>query len=337
MKLTRELASHFARTALGHVTREWPNKMDHVLTGPQDVKGPRELHPIFFGSFDWHSCVHGHWTLARLHRRFHDLPEADAIRALLDAQLTPEKVAGEAAYLARPSARGFERPYGWAWLLMLQAELMRHTTADGIRWAATLKPLADAFATRFRDFLPLMTYPVRAGLHSNTAFAAILARDYARAAGDGGLEAMLSERSLGWYRGDRDCDAREPSQSDFLSPTLIVAAAVRGAMTEPAFRDWFAGYLPRAAQGEPAVLFEPAFVTDRSDGQIAHLDGLNLSRAWCWRLIVEGLPAGDPLRARVEPVISAHLESAMDHVAGDYMGEHWLASFALLALDPDPA
>jgi hypothetical protein len=332
--LDRNLASHFARTALGHVTREWPNKMDHVLTWPEDVKGPRELHPVFYGSFDWHSCVHGHWLLARLVRRFPDLPEAGRIRALLDEQFTDAKVAGEVAYLARPSARGFERPYGWAWALMLQGELIRHTSVEGRRWAAALKPLADAFVARFREFLPLADYPVRMGLHSNTAFALLLARDYATVQGDAGFAEFCGEKAKAWYLGDADCDVREPSQSDFLSPTLIVAACLRGVLGANAFAEWFANYLPRAAEGEPATLFMPARVSDRSDGQIAHLDGLNLSRAWCWRLIVAGLPAADPLHARAEAAIAAHLQSALPHVAGDYMGEHWLASFALLALDP---
>ncbi|HEY1629971.1 MAG TPA: DUF2891 domain-containing protein [Rhizomicrobium sp.] len=324
MKPTQDLASHFAKTVLGHVTREWPNKMDHVLTGPDDVKGPRELHPIFYGSFDWHSCVHSHWLLAKLLRLFPDLPEAGAIRMLLDDQFTAEKVAGEVAYLARPSARGFERPYGWAWLLMLQGELLRHDA----RWAETMKPLADAFVQRFHDYLPLAIYPVRMGLHSNTAFALILARDYAAAVGDADFAEVCAGKIRGWYGGDRDCSVFEPSQSDFLSPALIVAAAMRGVLPVSEFQAWFARYLPRV----PDTLFTPATVTDRSDGQIAHLDGLNLSRAWCWRLIVDALD--EPLRAHVETAIAAHLQSALDHVAGDYMGEHWLASFALLALDP---
>jgi len=332
--LTTELASHFAATALGHVTREWPNKMDHVLDGPQDVKGPRELHPIFFGSFDWHSCVHGHWLLARLYRRFPHLPEAGRVRALLDDQFTHAKVAGEVAYLARPSSRGFERPYGWAWLLMLQGELAHHKNAEGRRWAAALKPLADAFVARFREFLPLATYPVRMGLHSNTAFALVLARDYAASAGDADFAALCANKAKEWYLGDADCHVLEPSQSDFLSPTLIEAACMRTILPADDFCGWFARYLPRAQAGEPRTLFTPANVSDRSDGQIAHLDGLNLSRAWCWQLIVDGLPADDPLRARAQDAIQTHLESALAHVAGDYMGEHWLASFALLALDP---
>lgn len=334
MKLTADLASHFARTALGHVTREWPNKMDHVLNGPDDVKGPRALHPIFYGSFDWHSCVHSYWLLARLMRRFPGLPEAGAIRALLDDQFTKEKVAGEVAYLARPSSRGFERPYGWAWALMLQGELAQHMSVEGKRWAATLKPFADAFVARFREFLPLATYPVRAGVHSNTAFALTLARDYADAVGDASFAVLCAETAKVWYEADSNCDVREPSQSDFLSPTLIEAACLRAMLPVSEFRGWFANYLPQAGVAEPAALFVPATVTDRSDGQIAHLDGLNLSRAWCWRLIVDGLAPDDPLRVHAEAAIDVHLKSALPHVAGDYMGEHWLASFALLALDP---
>src|SRR3954447_26323798 len=169
MMLTPELAGRFAALALAHIGREYPNKLDHVMAGPADVRGPRALHPAFYGSFDWHSSVHGHWLLARLYRRFPDLPEAARIRAVLDAHLTPETIAIERAYLDRQEARGFERPYGWAWLVALAAELARHETAEGRSWSAALAPLADAFAARFRDFLPKATYPVRAGIHTNTA------------------------------------------------------------------------------------------------------------------------------------------------------------------------
>ncbi|HEX3809263.1 MAG TPA: DUF2891 domain-containing protein [Rhizomicrobium sp.] len=337
MKLTPELASKFANVALGHVMREWPNKMDHVLNGPQDVRGPRELHPIFFGSFDWHSCVHTHWLLARLYRRFPDLPEAAKIRALLDSQFTAEKVAGEVAYLARPSARGFERTYGWAWALMLSGELARHQSEEGRRWFAALQPLADAFVARFRDFLPLATYPVRVGMHANTAFAGVLALDYAHAVEDEPFASFCAQKIRSWYVADADVRPLEPSQADFLSPTLVEAACVAAVMNADEFTAWFARYLPDARDGRPETLFTPATVTDRSDGQIAHLDGLNLSRAWCWRLILDRLPTDAPLRAGVEKTIAAHLASAMDHIAGDYMGEHWLASFAALALDPHSA
>jgi Protein of unknown function (DUF2891) len=333
--LTPEIAARFAAIALGHVTREYPNKLDHVLTGPQDLKSPRALHPIFCGSYDWHSCVHGHWLLARLYRRMPQLPAAGAIRALLDAQLTSEKAAGELRYLEQPATRAFERPYGWAWMLALQAELLRHESAPGRRWAATLAPLAKEFVRRFEAYLPLATYPVRAGVHSNTAFALFLARDYAVAARNSEFAGSCADAALRWYRGDRSCPAWEPSQDEFLSPALMEAALMADVMPKEDFAAWLAAFLPQAARGEPATLFRPATVTDRTDGKIAHLDGLNLSRAWCWRRIVADLPAADALRVRAEAAIDAHLTSALGHVAGDYMGEHWLATFALLALDWD--
>ena len=334
--LTTEIASRFASIALGHLTREYPNKLDHVLTGAQDVKSPRALHPIFFGSFDWHSCVHGHWLLARLYRRFPKLPEAPAIRAMLDAQFTAEKVQGELHYLEQPSTRGFERPYGWAWALALHAELLRHESEEGRRWASTLAPLAKEFVRRFETYLPLATYPVRAGVHSNTAFALLLARDYAVAARNSAFAGVCAAAALRWYQADRGCLAWEPSQDDFLSPALIEAALLADVMPKEDFADWLAAFLPQAARGEPATLFTPAKVSDRSDGKIAHLDGLNLSRAWCWRRIVVDFPAADPLRVRAQAAAEAHVASALAHVAGDYSGEHWLATFALLALDPAP-
>src|SRR5690606_27743546 len=209
--LTPDIAALYARTALGHVTREYPNKLDHVLEGPADVEGPRALHPVFFGSFDWHSCVHGWWTLFTLYRLHPDMAEAPAIRALADDLFTAKNVAGEAVYLARPESRGFERPYGWAWLLMLAAELERHDTGEGRRWAETLRPLAQVFAERFKAFLPLADYPVRTGTHCNTAFALRLTLDYADAQ-DADLAGACRSAALRWHAGDRDCQAWEPSQ-----------------------------------------------------------------------------------------------------------------------------
>jgi DUF2891 family protein len=328
-RLTPQIASTFARIALGHVAREYPNKLDHVLEGPADARGPRDLHPIFYGSFDWHSCVHGYWLLASLLRRQPDIAEAGAIRALLDAAFTPEKVAGEVAYLARPSSRGFERPYGWGWLLKLQAELLAH---EGAPWAAIHQPLADAFAERFRDFLPRAQYPIRTGVHSSTAFALALAQDYAMAAGDVALTTLFAEKARAWYLADRDAPAWEPSGDEFLSATLMEAECLRRLLPPGEFAPWFAAFLPRAAQRQPASLFTPATVSDRSDGKIAHLDGLNFSRAWCWREIAATLPAGAPLAAVAEQTARDHMAASLPHVAGDYMGEHWLASFALLAL-----
>ncbi|ODT85865.1 DUF2891 domain-containing protein [Phenylobacterium sp. SCN 70-31] len=326
--LTADVASRFARIALGHVAREYPNKMDHVLDGRADVRGPRDLHPVYFGSFDWHSCVHGYWTLATVLRRHPDIPEAAAIRALFGDAFTPDKVAAEAAYLARPSSRGFERPYGWGWLLKLQAELLAHDAP----WAATHQPLADAFAQRFRDFLPLAIFPIRTGVHSSTAFALTLAADYADAVGDAGLLPLFEARARAWYGQDRAAQAWEPSLDDFLSPTLMEAACMARLGAADDFRPWFDAFLPEVGERRPASLFAPVAPTDRTDGKIAHLDGLNLSRAWCWRTIAAALPADHPAQDVMAATAERHLAAALPHVAGDYMGEHWLASFALLAL-----
>jgi Protein of unknown function (DUF2891) len=328
-RLTQDLAARFARLALGHVGREFPNKLDHVMAGPEDAKTPRELHPAFYGSFDWHSCVHGYWLLARVLRLFPDGARAGEIRARLDEAFTEANVAGELAYLQRPLSRGFERPYGWAWLLKLQEEL---ELAAEPRWGASLRPLARAFADRFRAFLPLADYPIRAGTHFNTAFALALALDYARACADGDLEGLLVERARRWHLADRGCQAWEPSGDDFLSPALMEADCMRRALPEAEFAGWFGAFLPRLSEREPAVLFEPARVSDRTDGKIAHLDGLNLSRAWCWRALARTLDEADPRRAVAHDAADRHLDAGLPHVAGDYMGEHWLATYALLAL-----
>ncbi|WP_313573651.1 DUF2891 domain-containing protein [Brevundimonas sp.] len=325
------LASRFSATALGHVTREYPNHIMHVLTGPQDARTPRDMHPIFFGSFDWHSCVHGWWTLFTLYRLHPQMAEAPSIRALADELFTRGNVAGEVAYLMRPEARGFERPYGWAWLLMLAAELERHDTDEGRRWTEALLPLAQVFVERFKAFLPLADYPVRTGTHYNTAFALRLTLDYADAH-DAELAALCRTAALRWHAEDRDCQAWEPSQDEFLSPALMEAALMQRVLSSDAFRAWFDAFLPALADGRPATLLTPARVSDRTDGKIAHLDGLNLSRGWCWREVVAGLPADDPRRAIGEKAAAIHLDTALPHVTGDYMGEHWLASFALLAL-----
>jgi hypothetical protein len=329
-RLAPALAGKFAHIALGHVTREYPNKLDHVLTGPGDVRAPRELHPIFYGSFDWHSCVHGYWLLATLLRRVPQLPEAAQIRDLFEKAFTAPKVAGEVAYLGRPEAGGFERPYGWAWLLKLQAELLAHS---GRSWAQALRPLAETIAERFRQYLPKAAYPARAGVHSNSAFALAFAADYASVSGQAPLAALLEAKAREWYLSDRDAPAWEPSGDDFLSPTLMEAECLRRLLPKDEFLTWFAAFLPRAANCEPRTLFEPVAVSDRTDGKIVHLDGLNLSRAWCWREIAAVLPAGAPLARWAAEAADRHLAASLPHVGGDYMGEHWLASFALLALN----
>jgi hypothetical protein len=332
--LTSDLAESFARIALSHVGREYPNHLAHTLAAQADARGPRDLHPIFYGSYDWHSCVHAHWLLARLLLRFPDMASARAVRVLFDAQFTPAKVEGERAYFLAATARGFERPYGWAWLLKLAAELARFLDD---RWARALAPLAELIARRLRDFLPLSTYPVRSGAHFNAAFALRLAADYAATAHDAPLADGLGDAARRWYAADADCPAwGEPGGDDFLSPALIEAECMRRLLPGEAFRPWFDRFLPGVAEGRPAMLFAPASVADRTDGKIAHLDGLNLSRAWCWRALASALPPEDLRRPPMEAAAERHLAASLPHVAGDYMGEHWLASFATLALD-EPA
>jgi hypothetical protein len=325
MRLGIGLAERLARIALGHVAQEWPQKLDQVLEGPADLKRPSELHPVFHGSFDWHSCVHAHWMLARLRRRFPDLPGGPAIAARFDAAFTGAGIAAERAFLARPAARGFERPYGWAWLLKLHAEL-------DPPWADALAPLARDVADRFAAHLPRADYPVRHGVHANTAFALALAADWAEAR-DPALMALLRATALRWYAADADAQAWEPSGEDFLSPVLTEALCMARLMPPGTFPAWRDRFLPRLAAGEPAALLLPARVADRSDGRIVHLDGLNLARAWCWRALAAGFAADDPRRALAEAAAARHVEAALDHLGGHYMGAHWLASFAVLALD----
>ena len=330
LALDEKMAWRLARIALTHVEREFPNRLDHVMASARDAQTPRALHPVFYGSFDWHSCVHSHWLLATLYRLFPNSIVQRTIYTFLNESLTVEKVAGECAYLMRPESAAFERPYGWAWLLMLQAELLRH--GDGRTWAWNLRPLADAFVQRFRDWLPRATYPVRVGTHGNTAFALRLAFDYAQVVQDAQFFDLLRATAIRWYTDDRVDSCREPSGEDFLSPSLTEAQCMSRALPADEFRGWFGRFLPRLAQGEPACLFQPVQVSDRSDGRIVHLDGLNLSRAWSWFEIASWPGTSEPLRKIATDTAERHLSSALTSITGDYMGEHWLATYAVLAL-----
>jgi len=327
-KLTAALASQFARTTLSHLGKPYPYKMDLVLNGPEDARIPAEFHPIFHGSFDWHSCVHGWWQVMRLARLYPDLNETAAIYACADEMLVPEKVAVERAFLERPMSAGFERPYGWAWLLALHAELEQHAGP----WATALEPLALDFARRFHDFLPKLTYPLRVGTHFNISFALVLAWDWADHR-DAALSALIAAKAKGWFSQDCDCQAWEPGGDEFLSSALTEALLMSRVLPAEDFNDWFDRFLPHAAFGRPTSLFTPAIVSDRSDGKIAHLDGLNLSRAWCWRAIVSVLGPEHAVSSIAKQAAIQHLNTSLPHVTGDYMGEHWLATFALLALE----
>jgi hypothetical protein len=332
--LTHERAAAFADNALANVTREFPNKMDHVMGAATDARRPRELHPAFYGSFDWHSCVHMHWLLARMRRIFPDLAQGQAIDDLFDDHLSSPNIAAECSYLARPESRSFERTYGWAWLLELATELRRGSDAASRRWFAALEPLADVFVRRYVEYLPIQHYPLRAGLHPNSAFGLLFALDHARAAGQSALEALCVERASTWFAGDADAPvAWEPSGADFLSPALVEAELMRRVLPQPEFATWLEAFLPGLAWREPATLFTPAEVTDRGDPFIVHLDGLNFSRAWCFRGIASGLPGSDARAAILRRASVVHLEAGMAALGqGDYMSEHWLATFATLAL-----
>jgi hypothetical protein len=332
--LDENAASLFARLALNGLTREYPNKLDHVMNGEEDVRSPSSLHPAFFGSYDWHSSVHGHWMLVRLLKLFPHLPEAEEIRRTLDTTLTAGNLAMEAAYLRQPNRASFERTYGWAWLLKLTEELDGWDDPDGRRWAENLQPLAEAFAQAYLEFLPKQDYPIRRGVHPNTAFGLAFALDYARTVGHQPLEALLLERARTYFAGDRDYPARwEPDGDDFFSPSLMEADLMRRVLEPDAFPSWLHGFLPGLQRGEPASLLTPAEVSDRSDPKIVHLDGLNLSRAWCMRLIATALPEGDNARPVLMESAARHAHATLPHIAsGNYEGEHWLASFAVYML-----
>jgi len=318
-----ELAPAYAATAVQNVLREFPNDLRYVLRGPQPVPLPRELHPAFFGSFDWHSCVEMHWVLVRLHRLA--AISADALD-VLDAHLAPEPLRVEAAFLA--DNPGFSRPYGLGWALMLAEEAaLAGERAHG--WAEALRPLAAQVEASLRSWLPNATYPIRSGGHFNGAFGLRLALPWAQrraAAGDGALLAELLRAAERWFLADRDYPAGwEPSGADFLSPALCEAEL----MVDIAGTDWLAGFLPEF----PETLLRPVTVTDDNDGQLAHLHGLNLSRAWAWRRLASALPAGDPRASVARDAARRHAEAGMPYATGgDYMVEHWLAAYALLQL-----
>ncbi len=332
--LTKERASAFAKLALKGATRQYPNKTGHVQLDDADTKTPKQLHPAFYGCYDWHSAVHGHWMLARVLRTFPDLPEAKDIRAVLAGHLTAENLKAEVDYFNRKEAKPYERPYGWAWLLKLAEELHTWADPDAKTWSANLKPLAELIANRYVEFFPKQTYPIRAGVHSNTAFGLTFAHDYAKAVGNKKLQEAIEERARAYYAKDADAPARwEPDGADFLSPSLCEADLMRRVLPPDEFRAWFHAYLPGAEKGEPASLFAPATVTDRTDPQLVHLDGLNLSRAWCLRGVLAALPKDDPARKALLASAARHTEAGLKHVAsGDYAGEHWLASFAVWML-----
>lgn len=352
----RGYAPRFAELALACVRREYPNKIDHVLNDASQLRSPRELHPAFYGCYDWHSAVHGHWLLARLLRTCGEpgdavLPEAD-IRETLGANLTAENIRAEDEYFRDPGRPSYERPYGWAWLLKLHEELYLWDDPEAERWFDALRPLAETIVGKYLSFFPKQKYPIRAGTHFNTAFGLAFARDYAETLAGGDkkhldarmreslsrLKSLVSERARTYFADDRDAPAAwEPGGDDFLSPSLIEADLMRRVLDGAEFRHWFNDFLPGIEDGRPTTLLMPADVTDRSDPKIVHLDGLNLSRAWCMRSIASALPRDSPRRFVLTRAAARHAEATLRHVtSGDYAGEHWLATFAVYLLSAPP-
>ncbi len=324
-------AGRLAALALDCVHREYPNKIAHVLESDADAKPPKALTPAFFGCFDWHSAVHGHWLLARLARTFPDAPFAAPARSALARTLTPENIAGEVRYIEGKDRTTFERPYGLAWLLQLAAELREWDDPQARVWSANLKPLEAVAAARLASWLPKLSRPIRIGEHDQTAFALGLALDWARGAANGDMIALLEGRIRDYYLGDRACPlAYEPSGQDFLSPCLAEADVVRRILAPTRFAAWLGAFLPAIPLDGSTSWLPPSVVTDPSDGKLVHLDGLNLSRAWMLEGIAAGLPADDPRIPSLAAAAAIHREAGLKTVTGEhYEGGHWLGTFAV--------
>jgi hypothetical protein len=322
-------AGRFAALALACVQKEYPNKISHILNSPADVKAPRELTPAFYGCYDWHSSVHGHWLLARLVREFPKEPFATAALGALQANLTPAHIAGEVAYLNATGRETFERPYGLAWLLQLAAELRETQTPQAAALSSALKPLEDAVVARLEAWVPKLAYPIREGEHAQTAFSFGVILDYARAS-DSALAAMVVGKVREFHLEDRDCPINyEPSGQDFLSPCIAEADVMRRVLPPNDFAAWLTTFLPRIPTTKSATWLPIGVVTDKTDGKLAHLDGLNLSRAWMLEGIAAGLPPGDPRRGALLAAAATHAASGLEAVTGErYEGGHWLGSFA---------
>ena len=317
-------AARFARLALDCVHKEYPNKIAHSLNSDADVKPPRELTPAFYGCYDWHSSVHGHWLLVGLARLFPQAPFTAEARAALSRSLTPANLAQEVKYLNTEGRASFERPYGLAWLLQLAAELKEWNDPQAKEWSSALAPLEDAVVTRVSTWLPKMDHPIRVGEHANTAFSLGLMLDYARIAGRAEFGKLLEGRVRAYYLGDTACPlAYEPSGEDFLSPCLAEADAVRRVLAPDAFAKWLSGFLPR-------VNLQPTRVPDVTDGKLYHLAGLNLSRAWMLEGMVSALPASDARRRPFTALAGSLREAGLASIKSEhYEGGHWLGSFAV--------
>jgi hypothetical protein len=326
-----DAASRFAQLALKCLHQEYPNHVSHTLDSAADARPPHELTPAFYGCLDWHSDVHGHWLLVRLLRMFPEGPFANQARAELARSFTAENLAGEVTYLSRKSRASFERPYGLAWLLKLSAELREWQDPQARQWSATLRPLETAVAQRLKSWIPELHYPIRIGEHDQTAFAFGLIWDWAGVAGDTEMRRLLSDASRRYYLPDRRCPLNyEPSGEDFLSPCLAEADFMRRVLDRQQFGRWLTGFLPAIPKDAQTVWLPPAVVTDRSDPKLAHIDGLNLSRAWMLEGIAQALPPHDPRIPALLATATLHRAASLPAVTGEhYEGGHWLGTFAV--------
>jgi hypothetical protein len=328
--VNEETAGRFAGLALQCVHQEYPNKIGHVMNSDEDVAPPRELTPAFYGCFDWHSSVHGHWLLTRLTKLYPEASFAARARVALDTSFSGAKLAAEEAYLSGAGRESFERPYGLAWLLCLADELRTWDDQQARVWSERLAPVERLAADRIAAWLPKLYYAIRTGEHSQTAFAFGLILDWARAVGDEEMELLVKGTTLRLYFEDRDCPlSYEPSGQDFLSPCLAEADLMRRVLNPGQFSLWLAAFLPEIPNDGGADWLPIGVVTDRTDGKLAHLDGLNLSRAWMLEGIRAGLPEDDPRRGALRAAADAHRDSGLASVTGEhYEGGHWLGSFA---------
>lgn len=319
-----------ALLALDCVHKEYPNKISHLLNDDADARPPRELFPAFYGCFDWHSSVHGHWLLSRVLKVYDDSPMRDAIIAKLDVSFAPENIAREVEYFSAPQRKAFERPYGLAWFLQLVAELDESDDPRLQEWRNHLQPLEMIIRDRIIDWLPNLAYPVRSGTHGQSAFGFALILDYARTVNDQQLERLLIERSRAFYENDTNCPLHyEPSGADFLSPCLQEADLMRRIMTQQEFSDWLTAFLPDIPSTGESDWLAPGIVIDPNDGHLVHLDGVNLSRAWAMNGIAAALATDDPRRQSLEASASLHRETGVAAISSDnYEGSHWLGSFA---------
>lgn len=339
-QLTQSQAAAFAKLALKGIVQEFPNKPSNVMDSAADVRSPKAMHPVFYGSFDWHSSVHGHWMLARLLRLFPDADNADEIRTALNEQLTAEKLAKEAEYFAAKYNRSFERMYGWAWLMQLVSELESWDDVDAKRWLKNLRPLEEQIVKRMMDYLPKLQFPIRTGVHQDTGFALGMLLDYARSRKGARetqgktLEGLLVDKAKQFYSNDLNYPAHyEPSGHDFFSSGFNEADLMRRVLTGEKYVAWLDGFLPQLAKREMGAMMTPVEVSDVTDGHLVHLAGLNLSRAWTMKGIADALPESDPRVAQLRESIKQHAQAGLKYVtSGHYEGEHWLATFAVYHL-----